>query len=155
MFKDEEIWHIYFIGLRLKNSISVILWGISRAAQRWHFLMNNETKKYYSLGGLALHHLSFIKKFPKVKHQSSNLVVIQNDVAHWKLDIRLMTTFFWRSHHDSRHFHAVWKTLLATTSLTFKTERIKQTINQSRSLTTLTYCRVPSLVSFICSLSDF
>lgn len=37
----------------------------------------------------------------------------------------------------------------------FQVEQIKQTINQSTTLTKLNFCRVPSLVWFICSPSGF
>lgn len=53
--------------------------------------MKNEIKEYYSVGGLCLHHLQF-SIIQNVKHQSANLVVTQNDAAHWKLDVPLMTT---------------------------------------------------------------
>lgn len=58
-----------------------------------HVLMKNETKQYCSVGGLSRHHLKF-SIIHKVKDQPADPLVKQNDVAHWKLDIPLMTTLF-------------------------------------------------------------
>lgn len=91
----------------------------------------------------------------KVKHHSANMAVTQDDVLfRGKFDIPQMTNSFERHSMTLRVAVPSGKPILFKLTLS-QTEGIKQTINQSTAITTLTFCRVLSLVGFICSPNCF